>query len=74
MHLIEHGVTGFLVNPDAVRPYRESLMNLLSDPKLRKRIARQARESVMERTWARNNDKLLEHYRLAISDLKAKKE
>lgn len=73
VHLIEHGVTGLLVNPDEVRPYRESLMTLLSDPKLRKRIARQARESVMERTWARNNDKLLEHYRLAISDQKAKK-
>ncbi len=73
VHLIEHGVTGLLVNPDEVRPYRESLMTLLSDQKLRKRIARQARESVMERTWARNNDKLLEHYRLAISDQKAKK-
>lgn len=73
VHLIEHGVTGLLVNPDEVRPYRECLQMLLSDAKLRKRIARQARESVMERTWARNNDKLLEHYRVAISDLKAKK-
>lgn len=73
VHLIENGVTGLLVNPDEVRPYRESLQMLLSDAKLRKRIARQARESVMERTWARNNDKLLEHYRIAISDLKAKK-
>lgn len=73
VHLIENGVTGLLVNPDEVRPYRESLQMLLSDAKLRKRIARQARESVMERTWARNNDKLLEHYRVAISDLKAKK-
>ena len=73
VHLIQHGITGLLVNPDEVRPYRESLMLLLGDPKLRKRIARQARESVMERTWARNNDKLLEHYRVAISDQKAKK-
>ena len=73
VHLIQHGITGLLVNPDEVRPYRESLMMLLGDPKLRKRIARQARESVMERTWARNNDKLLEHYRVAISDQKAKK-
>jgi phosphatidylinositol alpha 1,6-mannosyltransferase len=73
VHLIEHGVTGLLVNPDAVRPYRENLLKLLADPKLRKRIARQARESVMERTWARNNDKLLEHYQVAITDQKAKK-
>jgi phosphatidylinositol alpha 1,6-mannosyltransferase len=73
VHLIEHGVTGLLVNPDEARPYRETLLKLLADPKLRKRIARQARESVMERTWARNNDKLLEHYRVAISDQKAKK-
>jgi phosphatidylinositol alpha 1,6-mannosyltransferase len=73
VHLIEHGVTGLLVNPDAVRPYRENLLKLLADEKLRKRIARQARESVMERTWARNNDKLLEHYQVAITDQKAKK-
>jgi phosphatidylinositol alpha 1,6-mannosyltransferase len=72
VHLIQHGTTGWLVNPDEVRPYRESLMMLLGDPRLRKRIARQARASVMERTWARNNDKLLAHYNEAIAAQKSK--
>lgn len=72
IHLIEHGVTGLLVNPDEARPYRESLMRLLADPKLRKRIARQARESVIDRTWQRNNDKLLGHYSEAIAAQKHK--
>jgi phosphatidylinositol alpha 1,6-mannosyltransferase len=72
VHLIQHGITGWLVNPDEVRPYRESLMMLLGDPRLRKRIARQARASVMERTWARNNDKLIAHYNEAIAAQKSK--
>jgi phosphatidylinositol alpha 1,6-mannosyltransferase len=73
IHLIEDGVTGFLVDPEAPRPYRERLIELLGDDVLRRRIARQARESVLGRTWERNNDKLLEHYRSAISEQKAKK-
>lgn len=73
IHLIEDGVTGFLVDPDQPRPYRARLLELLGDEVLRRRIAKQARESVMGRTWERNNDKLLEHYSAAISDQKAKK-
>jgi phosphatidylinositol alpha 1,6-mannosyltransferase len=73
IHLIENGITGFLVNPDEPRPYRERLIELLGDDVLRRRIAKQARESVLGRTWERNNDKLLEHYRTAISDQKVKK-
>jgi phosphatidylinositol alpha 1,6-mannosyltransferase len=73
MHLIEDGVTGYLVDPDQPRPYRQRLLELLGDEGLRRKIAKQARESVVGRTWERNNDKLLEHYRVAISDQKAKK-
>ncbi len=73
VHLIEHGITGLLVNPDEPRPYRESLLKLLEDPTLRKRIAKQARESVLGRTWERNNDKLMQHYQTAIAEQKAKK-
>jgi phosphatidylinositol alpha 1,6-mannosyltransferase len=72
IHLIEDGVTGYLVDPDQPRPYRERLLELLGDEVLRRRIAKQARESVMGRTWERNNDKLLEHYQVAISNQKAK--
>lgn len=72
VHLIEDGITGLLVNPDETRPYREALMSLIEDPNLPKRIARQARESVLDRTWARNNDKLLAHYRDAIAAQKSK--
>jgi phosphatidylinositol alpha 1,6-mannosyltransferase len=73
IHLIENGVTGYLVDPDQPRPYRARLLELLEDDVLRRRIAKQARESVIGRTWERNNDKLLEHYTVAISDQKAKK-
>lgn len=72
IHLIEDGATGLLVNPDETRPYRVALTSLIEDPKLRKRIARQARESVLDRTWARNNDKLLAHYSDAIAAQKSK--
>lgn len=73
VHLIEHGVTGLLVNPDEPRPYRESLQRLLNEPKLRLKIAKQARASVLDRTWQRNNDKLLGHYRDAIAEQKLKR-
>lgn len=72
IHLIEDGVTGYLVDPDQPRPYRQRLLELLGDEGLRRKIAKQARESVVGRTWERNNDKLLEHYQVAISNQKAK--
>jgi hypothetical protein len=49
------------------------VIELLGDDVLRRRIAKQARESVLGRTWQRNNDKLLEHYATAISEQKARK-
>ena len=73
IHLIENGVTGYLVDPDQPRPYRDRLVELIGDDVLRRRIAKQARESVLGRTWERNNDKLLEHYASAISEQKARK-
>jgi len=72
MHLIEDGVTGYLVDPDQPRPYRQRLLELLGDEGLRRKIAKQARESVVGRTWERNNATLLEHYQVAISNQKAK--
>ena len=68
IHLIEHGFTGLLVDPDRPRPYREALMQLVSDANMRKRIARQGRASVLDRTWQRNNDKLLGHYNSVIDE------
>jgi len=73
IHLIENGVTGFLVDPDEPRPYRQRVLELLGDDVLRRRIAKQARESVLGRTWESNNDKLLDHYSAAISEQKARK-
>jgi len=70
IHLIQDGVTGFLVDPDELRPYRARVAELLEDENLRRRIAKQARESVIGRTWERNNDRLLEHYQNAIQDAK----
>lgn len=73
IHLIESGVTGFLVDPDESKPYRDRLLELIGDDVLRRRIAKQARDSVLGRTWERNNDQLLEHYSSAISAQKARK-
>ncbi|MCX8529733.1 MAG: glycosyltransferase family 1 protein [Rhodoluna sp.] len=73
IHLIQDGVTGFLVDPDQSRPYRARLIELLGDEVLRRRIAKQARESVLGRTWERNNDRLLEHYQNAIQDAKVRR-
>jgi glycosyltransferase involved in cell wall biosynthesis len=61
-----------LVNPDQARPYRERVLQLIEDPKLRKRIADQARASVLDRTWQRNNDKLFEHYAAVMTDEKSR--
>lgn len=60
-HLIEHGTSGLLVNPDKPAGYREAVEALL-DSSLRQKVSRNARESVISNTWARNNSDLMEIY------------
>lgn len=64
--LIEHGVTGLLVDPENIGGYRDAVSRL-RDNGLRTEISKSARESVLENTWARNNSALLELYRQVIA-------
>ncbi|MBU1660370.1 MAG: glycosyltransferase family 4 protein [Chloroflexi bacterium] len=45
--VIEHGVTGWLVPPDAPEVMRDGLLTLLTDADLRTRLGRRARECVV---------------------------
>lgn len=65
-YLIEHGVTGLLVDPENIGGYRDAVSKL-RDNGLRTEISKSARESVLENTWARNNSALLELYRQVIA-------
>ncbi len=50
--VVEHGVTGFLVEPGDEAELRERLDELLRDPPLARRLGRNARELALERyTW-----------------------
>jgi glycosyltransferase involved in cell wall biosynthesis len=50
--IVEHGVTGFLVEPGNVPELRERLAQVLGDAGLADRLGRNARESVLARfTW-----------------------
>ena len=50
--IVEHGVTGFLVEPGDVDGLRERLDQLLRDPALAARLGRNARDRALERfTW-----------------------
>lgn len=50
--IVQHGVTGFLVEPGDVAELRERLAELLGDPARAARLGRNARELVLERfTW-----------------------
>lgn len=65
-YLIEHGVTGLLVDPENIGGYRDAVSRL-RDNGLRAEVTKSARESVLENTWARNNSALLELYRQVIA-------
>lgn len=50
--IVEHGVTGYLVEPENVDELRERLAGLLADPARAARIGRNARDQVLDRfTW-----------------------
>ena len=50
--IVQHGITGFLVEPGNVADLRERLAQVLRDPSLAARLGRNARELVLERfTW-----------------------
>jgi glycosyltransferase involved in cell wall biosynthesis len=61
--VVQHGVTGFLVEPGNVDELRERLAQLLHDPGLAARMGANARELVMERfTWRACAERCLAAY------------
>jgi phosphatidylinositol alpha 1,6-mannosyltransferase len=60
--LIEHGVTGYLVDPDQPGAYLQPTSELVEDANLRFKMAKSAAKAMKNRGWAANNQKLLEYY------------
>lgn len=64
--IVSHAVTGFLVDPDVEYAYRDAVQKLVDDKNLRLNLGIAARESMLGRSWAINNQQLFEHYRNAM--------
>jgi glycosyltransferase involved in cell wall biosynthesis len=61
--VIEHGVTGFLVEPGNISELRERLAQILGDRRLAERLGRSARERFLEMfTWEACADRCLSAY------------
>jgi spore coat protein SA len=61
--VVEHGVTGFLVEPGNVAELRERLAQVLGDRRLAERLGRNARERFLERfTWEACAERCLAAY------------
>lgn len=61
--VVEHGVTGFLVEPGNIAELRWRLAQILDDPGLAKRMGRNARERFLETfTWQACADRCLAAY------------
>lgn len=61
--VVQHGVSGFLVEPGDEKELRERLDELLRDPPLARRLGRNARELALERyTWDMCAARCLETY------------
>jgi glycosyltransferase involved in cell wall biosynthesis len=61
--IVQHGVTGFLVEPGNIAELRARLAQLLQDPILAARMGRNARDLVLERfTWRKCADRCLTAY------------
>ncbi len=61
--IVEHGVTGYLVEPGNEAELRDALARLLADRSLARRLGAQARERVVEQfTWDHCADRCLDAY------------
>ena len=61
--IVQHGVTGFLVEPGNVEELRARLADVLGDPARARRLGQNARELVVERfTWAACAERCLASY------------
>lgn len=72
-HLIEHGRSGFLVNPAEPAGYRKQVAQLLAMDGLRAGVSIGALQQVAGRSWAANNAKLLQYYQDALASVGARR-
>ena len=69
--LIQHGKTGYLVDPSEPGGYRRVLWSLLCSDTLMKEVSKEAVQSVQGRSWSANNAKLVQYYQEASLSLMA---
>ncbi|KAA9393967.1 glycosyltransferase family 1 protein [Kocuria coralli] len=65
-YVVDHGETGFLVEPGSADDLTRRLGELVDDPQLRARMAAAARQEALRHSWRASTDKLVEYYRLAL--------
>jgi phosphatidylinositol alpha 1,6-mannosyltransferase len=65
--LVDHGRTGFLIEPGRLPEWRAAVQRLAADPSLRTAMGQAARESVHGRSWDSVCEELLGHYTAAIA-------
>lgn len=70
--LIEHGVTGMLVNPDAPDAYFEPVKAILDNARLRNKMSKAAASAMKNRTWTANNQRLLDYYSEVVNNHRSK--
>jgi len=69
--LIESDASGYLIDPDEPNGFTPVLEAVLSDTDLAARIGEGGRRSVLDKSWAANNAKLLEFYVSAIEEVRS---
>lgn len=62
LHLIEHGVDGYLFNPEKREEAFQQVAALVADAGMRARMAESGRRRVVNRTWDAINAELMAHY------------
>jgi phosphatidylinositol alpha 1,6-mannosyltransferase len=70
--LIEHGVSGLLVDPAEKLGYLAAVTRLL-DPAFRNEVSSNAHRSVSDKSWAKNNALLLDYYREAMAEVHSRR-
>lgn len=69
LDLVQHGLNGFLWNPQSPVSLTGAIHELVHSPLLREQMGAAARASVQARTWPAIMDELEGHYRATISGL-----
>ena len=68
--LIESDSSGYLIDPDVPNGFTPVLEALLKDADLAARIGEGGRRSVLDKSWAANNAKLIDFYSSAIDQVR----